>query len=91
MAGIGGFSGRESSLSAEWPEERIAGGQIRWILSGGSGPGGQGGGALGGPMLGSTSPTGGDSRTGSASALTKVVETCEAATSSALESSAATL
>jgi 4-amino-4-deoxy-L-arabinose transferase-like glycosyltransferase len=85
VAGIGGFSGKESSVSAEWLEERIADGQIHWILGGGSG--------TGGTMPGGTegSPTGGDTRTGSESALTRVTEKCEAVSSSALESSAGTL
>jgi 4-amino-4-deoxy-L-arabinose transferase-like glycosyltransferase len=84
VAGIGGFSGKESSVSAEWLQERIANGDIRWILSSAAGglPGRAG--AQGGAL-------GGDSRTGSESALTKVTETCEAVSTSSLESSAGTL
>jgi 4-amino-4-deoxy-L-arabinose transferase-like glycosyltransferase len=77
VAGIGGFSGKESSVSAAWLQERIADGDIRWIL--GSGVGAAAG------------PGGGDSRTGSESALTKVTETCEPVSASSLESSAGTL
>jgi hypothetical protein len=82
VAGIGGFSGKESSVSAAWLEEAIASGRIRWILSGGSAQGAIGGGAT---------SLGGDTRTGSESALDTVIEKCEPVSSSALESSAGTL
>jgi 4-amino-4-deoxy-L-arabinose transferase-like glycosyltransferase len=77
VAGIGGFSGKETSVSAEWLEERIESGQIRWILSGGgmTGPGG----------------IGGDTRSGSESAIQQVTKTCTAVESSQLEASAGTL
>ena len=42
VAGIGGFSGKESTVSAEWLEERIAAGDIAWIYTSGLG------GAMGG-------------------------------------------
>jgi hypothetical protein len=82
VAGIGGFSGKESSVSAAWLEEAIASGRIRWILSGGSAQGAIGGGAT---------SLGGDTRTGSESALDTVIERCEPVSSSVLESSAGTL
>lgn len=93
VAGVGGFSGKESSVSAAWLEERIADGQIRWILSGGSGPGGAVGSTttLGGQAGPAGGPAGGDSRTGSESALTEVTETCQAVSGSSLEASAGTL
>ncbi len=104
VAGIGGFSGKESSVNAEWLEERIAAGDIRWILSGGSGPGSAMSGATGAPggatgALGAAAmpgggpagPLGGDTRTGSESALAKITATCEAVPSSALETSAGAL
>ncbi len=37
VAGIGGFSGKESSVSVEWLEERIESGAIAWIYTSGSG------------------------------------------------------
>jgi hypothetical protein len=78
VAGIGGFSGKESSVSTAWLEEAISSGRVSWILSSGTvaGPGGA---------------QGGDSRTGSESALDTVIEKCEPVSSSALESSAGTL
>jgi 4-amino-4-deoxy-L-arabinose transferase-like glycosyltransferase len=79
VAGIGGFSGKESSVSATWLEERIESGAIAWIyasgLSGGmtGGPGGAGnGGAPGGNGGGQT----GDTRTGSESAIDIAVKSC---------------
>ena len=65
MAGIGGFSGKESSVSAAWLEERIESGAITWIYTSGLGPSGGFGG-------------GGDSRTGSESAIDTVVKSCTA-------------
>ncbi|MBS1891603.1 MAG: glycosyltransferase family 39 protein [Actinobacteria bacterium] len=69
VAGIGGFSGKESSVSVEWLEERIESGAIKWIYT--SGLGGTTGGFGGGPMSG-----GGDTRTGSESAIDTVVKSC---------------
>jgi 4-amino-4-deoxy-L-arabinose transferase-like glycosyltransferase len=77
VAGIGGFSGKESTVSAEWLEERIAAGGIAWIYTSGLG-GMTGGGATGG---------GGDTRTGSESAIDTVVESCTAISASAYSSS----
>jgi 4-amino-4-deoxy-L-arabinose transferase-like glycosyltransferase len=78
VAGIGGFSGKESSVSAEWLEERIESGAIAWIYtSGQSGSGGGFGGAGG---------LGGDSRTGSESAIDTVVKSCTKVDSSEYES-----
>jgi 4-amino-4-deoxy-L-arabinose transferase-like glycosyltransferase len=77
VAGIGGFSGKESSVSAEWLEERIESGAIAWIYTSGLGSGG-GIGRAGGP--------GGDSRTGSESAIDTVVKSCTAVASSAYSS-----
>jgi 4-amino-4-deoxy-L-arabinose transferase-like glycosyltransferase len=74
VAGIGGFSGKESSVSAAWLEGRIDSGAIAWIYTSG---------------LGSTSggPGGGDSRTGSESAIDTVVKSCTKVSSSAYASS----
>jgi hypothetical protein len=90
VAGIGGFSGKESSVSAAWLEERIDSGAISWIYVGGSGSGmtggpggvsagGEGGaaGALpGGQGGGPSAGAGGDTRTGSESAIDTVVKSC---------------
>src|SRR5204863_4253960 len=42
VAGIGGFSGRESEVSVKWLADAVSSGRIRWILvdSAGGGPGG---------------------------------------------------
>lgn len=64
VAGIGGFSGKETSVSAAWLEEKIANGEIRWILSDGSG----GAGGFGGLP--------GDNRQGSTAAVETVTANC---------------
>ena len=58
VAGLGGFSGRESTVSAQWLAMEVRTGRLRWILA--ESQGGFGGGP-GGP--------GGDSRQGSQAAL----------------------
>jgi 4-amino-4-deoxy-L-arabinose transferase-like glycosyltransferase len=59
VAGLGGFSGRESTVSAQWLAMEVQSGKLRWILADGAsqGPGG----GLRGP--------GADGRQGSAAAL----------------------
>jgi hypothetical protein len=101
VAGIGGFSGKESSVSAAWLEERIESGAISWIYTSGSGgtnggPAGGargfGGGMIGGPPGGPAGNTpGGDTRTGSESAIDTVVKSCTKVSSSELESGSGTL
>ncbi len=73
VAGIGGFSGRESTVSVDWLAERVRSGAIRWVLVEGSGTGGAGGfgggqGAPGGAGApgGSAAPGGGAPPFGSA-------------------------
>ncbi|HWK28536.1 MAG TPA: glycosyltransferase family 39 protein [Solirubrobacter sp.] len=39
VAGIGGFSGRESEVSVQWLAQQVAAGKIRWVLADGSGGG----------------------------------------------------
>jgi hypothetical protein len=39
VAGIGGFSGRETSVTLQWLAGEIRSGHIRWVLSGGTGVG----------------------------------------------------
>jgi 4-amino-4-deoxy-L-arabinose transferase-like glycosyltransferase len=77
VAGIGGFSGKESSVSASWLEGRIDSGAITWIYTSG----------LGSTAASGGGPGGGDSRTGSESAIDSVVEACTAISSSAYGSS----
>jgi 4-amino-4-deoxy-L-arabinose transferase-like glycosyltransferase len=88
VAGIGGFSGKESSVSASWLEQRIDSGAITWIYTSGLGStaGGPAGSSTAGPPSGSRGP-GGDSRTGSESAIDSVVKQCAAISSSAYGSS----
>ena len=67
VAGIGGFSGRESDVSVAWLAGEVAHGQIRWVLSEG--------GEASGPRLA------GDTRQGSRKAITAVTQACEKVTS----------
>jgi 4-amino-4-deoxy-L-arabinose transferase-like glycosyltransferase len=64
VAGIGGFSGRESDPSASWLAQRVRSGAIRWVLADGSGGIGTGRGLPG------------DTRTGSRTAMSAVTEAC---------------
>ncbi|MCW2978407.1 MAG: glycosyltransferase family 39 protein [Solirubrobacterales bacterium] len=84
VAGIGGFSGKESSVSAEWLEERVESGAIVWIYTSGSAAGFGGTGAPGGGS--SSGGSGGDTRTGSESAIDTVVKSCTEVDSSEYES-----
>ncbi|MEA2313322.1 MAG: hypothetical protein QOI03_14 [Solirubrobacteraceae bacterium] len=63
VAGIGGFSGRESSVSVGWLAQRVRSGEIRWVLA-------EQAGNRAGPAL----P--GDTRTGSSSAIAAVAASC---------------
>ena len=62
VAGLGGFSGRESSVSVAWLAMEVREGRLRWLLSESTSGGARGGaGGFGG--------FGGDSRQGSAKAI----------------------
>ena len=63
VAGIGGFSGRESDVSAAWLAQAVSAGKIRWVV-------GEQGGRNGGGRL----P--GDTRTGSKTAMSAVAQAC---------------
>ncbi len=90
VVGIGGFSGKETSISAEWLEERIENGEIRWIVSGGGMAGGPGGAMAGPGRSGGGLP--GDDRTGSESAIdTVTAKLCTEVSADSLETSAGTL
>jgi 4-amino-4-deoxy-L-arabinose transferase-like glycosyltransferase len=71
VAGIGGFSGNESEVSAGWLAQEVRSGKIRWVLDDDSsgGFGGFGGGISGG-------------RVGSRDAMEWVAEACRRATTS---------
>jgi 4-amino-4-deoxy-L-arabinose transferase-like glycosyltransferase len=62
VAGIGGFSGRESSVTTSWLAAEVRAGRLRWVLVDSSG--------------GRTLP--GDTRTGSQTAINAVQSTCRA-------------
>jgi 4-amino-4-deoxy-L-arabinose transferase-like glycosyltransferase len=65
VAGLGGFSGRESSVTASWIAMEVREGRLRWVIDDGTS---QGGGLPG------------DSRTGSQAAIDVVAKTCPAVT-----------
>ncbi len=64
VAGLGGFSGRESSVRVSWLASEVRSGHVRWILAG----------SEAGPRLG------GDTRTGSQSAFSAVSKACRRVT-----------
>ncbi len=64
VAGLGGFSGRESSVSVSWLAEQVSAGRLRWVIVDAS----QGGGLSG------------DTRTGSQSAMNVVTSACRRVT-----------
>lgn len=81
VAGIGGFSGRESETNAAWLAQEVRAGHIRWVLTTSGGPGGGpglGAGAAtsrgGGPA---GAPGGHDQRVGSTRAMAAVAATCK--------------
>ena len=79
VAGIGGFSGRESDISVSWLAQEVSSGAIRWVL--GEQTGAQGA----GPSL----P--GDTRAGSKAAMTAVAKACRKVTlSTSVSTSAST-
>jgi 4-amino-4-deoxy-L-arabinose transferase-like glycosyltransferase len=76
VAGIGGFSGRESAVSVAWLAQRVESGSIRWVL---------------GEQSGTQRFRGlpGDTRAGSKAAMTAVEKACRKVTLPAATSSAA--
>lgn len=64
VAGLGGFSGRESSVSATWIAQEVAAGRLRWVIVD--------------DTAGATLP--GDTRTGSQSAMDVIAKTCQKTT-----------
>jgi 4-amino-4-deoxy-L-arabinose transferase-like glycosyltransferase len=67
VAGIGGFSGRESDVSVSWLAQEVRTGKIRWVLDE------QGASAVGRGLPG-------DTRVGAKTAMTAVAKACEAVT-----------
>ena len=61
VAGLGGFSGRESEVSVTWLANAVRTGKIRWVLTDGTGGGGG---------------FGRDGRTGSSTVMAAVAQTC---------------
>jgi 4-amino-4-deoxy-L-arabinose transferase-like glycosyltransferase len=66
VAGIGGFSGRESDVTVTWLAQEVRSGKIRWVVDEGSS--GFGGGLPG------------DTRTGARTAMAAVAQACERVT-----------
>ncbi len=67
VAGIGGFSGRESDVSLSWLAQAVRSGKIRWVLDE------EGSGAVGGGLPG-------DTRVGAKTAMAAVARECVAVT-----------
>ena len=66
VAGIGGFSGRESDISISWLAGEVAAGKIRWVLASRSGSG--------------AGRLGGDARKGSTVAIAAAAKVCRKVT-----------
>jgi len=76
VAGIGGFSGRESDVTVSWLAQEVRAGKIRWVIDEGSGAFG------GGPP--------GETRTGARTAMAAVAKACERVTLSSATGSSST-
>jgi hypothetical protein len=72
VAGIGGFSGRESDVSVAWLAGEVSSGHIRWVLAGQAGSS-SGAGAGAGRLPG-------DTRTGSRVAIAAAAKACRKVT-----------
>ena len=92
VAGIGGFSGRESSVSVSWLAQEVRDGKIRWVLdeegsgtgsTASAGPGTLGAGAARG--FGGGRP--GDGRAGSRKAIEAAAKSCTRVSVGSSESS----
>jgi 4-amino-4-deoxy-L-arabinose transferase-like glycosyltransferase len=68
VAGIGGFSGRESEVSAAWLAQEVSTGRIRWVVGEQSG------------RAGAVGRLPGDTRTGSKTAISTVEQVCRKVT-----------
>lgn len=79
VAGIGGFSGRESDVSVSWLAQEVSAGKIRWVLAEEQGGGSVGGGGLPG-----------DTRAGAKAAIAAVEKGCRAVSLAATGSGTST-
>jgi len=75
VAGLGGFSGRESSVSVAWIAREVRSGHLRWVL------------VDGGPSFGAA----GDTRSGSEAAMSIVAKACPAVTVSTRSGASVTM
>ena len=75
VAGLGGFSGRESSVGAAWIASEVRSGHLRWVLA----------------DSGFAGRLPGDTRTGSQSAIDVVEKTCKAVTFTTSDGSKVTM
>jgi 4-amino-4-deoxy-L-arabinose transferase-like glycosyltransferase len=75
VAGLGGFSGRESAVSVTWLADAVRAGKIRWVLTDGPGAGGG---------------LGRDGRTGSSTVMAAVAQTCRPVTTTSSSASGST-
>jgi 4-amino-4-deoxy-L-arabinose transferase-like glycosyltransferase len=75
VAGIGGFSGRESDVSVLWLAQEVKAGKIRWVLAEAQGGAAPSGGGRGLPGRGLP-----DTRAGAKAAITAVEKACQAVT-----------
>jgi 4-amino-4-deoxy-L-arabinose transferase-like glycosyltransferase len=101
VAGIGGFSGRESDVSVSWLAQEVHSGKIRWVLdeegasvAGSAGAaGGAGGfaGASGFARIGGAAGAPGDKRAGARKAMAAVAQACKAVTLASSSSGASGL
>jgi 4-amino-4-deoxy-L-arabinose transferase-like glycosyltransferase len=82
VAGIGGFSGRESSVSVSWLAAEVAAGKIRWVLDSERGAASSRFGGAGLP---------GDTRAGSRAAISAAAQVCTAVTTSSSSAQGGTL
>ncbi len=78
VAGIGGFSGRESDVSVSWLAQEVSAGKIRWVLAEGQGGAGPSGGRGGGLP--------GDTRAGAKAAIAAVEKGCQRVTLTSTDS-----
>jgi 4-amino-4-deoxy-L-arabinose transferase-like glycosyltransferase len=73
VAGIGGFSGRESQVSVAWLAQEVRAGRVRWVVAGGN--------------RGSAPGMPGDTRNGAASAMLAATAACRSVTVASTSSS----
>jgi 4-amino-4-deoxy-L-arabinose transferase-like glycosyltransferase len=75
VAGLGGFSGRESSVTPQWLAMEVSSGRLRWVI----------------PNSGQQAQLAGDTRTGSQDAFSIVEKACKAVTVKSSSGSSVTM